>query len=1736
MTESGNITQFLQSINRLGVGAPPAAQPMFPCIAIGNSEKSIAQGDFRYRKLTRRQRVELREQARAEQRHESAALWQTLLTGVRLLPAQGGLPAEPLFPPISTPGAAAIKAAAELVTRSGWRVCAGSAPPQAATERSPDALMPLNSALTAASHYGMQALQAVDRALGGLFTQLLPWRGVGGQSTTAPTAVAEAGGLRPKHSCYRIHKQGDNHTLFRQQIDEFIDQMGWTLDGNQQQQLINHLSATDIIFIYPSSPDGNRPPRVHEEHMRMRSIQYEMALKDKTVAADSLGARIIAWGDKQNENSVMLFIEGTRNYNPFYFLASGGEAVLGYFARITGELFSGTLLDREPGEREVDRLLRLSMNIVIPEQLGSKAFNFRPLRPGSGKPLAQLPGTLISHPPTGITVHSLLQKEINGQRWLLIPQGENQGMAIPAGSEPAASVPATRNPQSRLWRINRVEGEHRFSHSQQPELLIKFGDRYQPVKFSPEDGCCILPDGEKIYFHSISQQWTLFYPGNSHLHARALSVIGENLIQPGPGQQGVLAGIGPQEGRVWSVASSGKQYLEVRAQGAVASNVDIGYVEGRLEGEFFTISASESQPVYRQTVLKWQPTSQKWDSTATSPFHLLKNADGHIDLTWLQRILNPARDLIAVHQRPGLYRVGRDYFLRWENSADGVARYLEVLPGEKNNEYRTPQPAAEGEVYFRYDEHHAQWQFLSFTHDAFAALPPRVKVQPTFPFSADYALPEYRNTYLSGSDIWIHTGADRHGVAEYIHVQQDAVDGDLFSLRVPNERGPDSLWVFRYDEDDEFVLEEQRLCQPRGRRGNDDECVAGPSGIQPPVKKVRTEPPGEAYELTWLEQHPRLLQETLVAEDDASVRGKKNLAYALRLSLASPLDISVNAIAAHSGVEVRRLRAWLSRTTPEIHRWFVSYPQQAAESDINYALRLCRLSAQGITLTAIARHTGVKENVIRMWLKRFPSDEIQWFILNPRREQESSMEYALRLSQLPESGASLAAIAEHAGVYEKNLRTSLKTLSSQGQQWLDSHPQRQTETDMDYALRLSWLPHEGVPYSAIAMHARVNEKSLRSRLHRLPAEVHQWLNSYPRAEKEEDMAYAIRLYQTPHDKVTTTMIATRAGVDESLLLERLGQSRVDKLASQREKQWLNSHPRNLRESNIDYALRLTRLRDGQVMAGTLTKKLIKNNTIALHARITPQFLSMNIVRMRNAQQWLNNHPRLLSELLTDGDSFLTVADKNRQYALRLVKLRNQQQKTLMIRNSDIAGHSWVPERKLKEWLQGEKTDWFSSVPRESAELVTEDESEFTILHKNQLYARRLDFRRAEQHMGWLITDKNIATQAGVTMSSFRLALKPEFDHPRPQPVRSYDAEMLEPTHGLLHLQLKQNPPLLADPRQPARSITSEVISGPVFISDIQNIVKGLPKEQREEVAHRFASEAQLLVESDGGRQDFFIDEKDERQPGLLSQKLEIHYNEQTPDLGWQIIAREAFKAYEFVGAYSGIFHRDAVSLREEYKKMGSQSVLTYLWGVYKGEGAVSGYQNANKLALINTAALAGHASQGENNLAVGYINDKIPFYYTTRNIEKGDKLLISYGNYYQPDYLIQTAINNDVIRIIAGEEKRYFIIKDMAGKTAHIYGPAGEVDVLPAGVDKSMLKERLDNRGIVRYDAISKKTAKRIAISKDDENNLYHALAKAINPLAGRDIIEEKIKAMKEAVAAHYAAEEGVVKLEPLNM
>ncbi|MFS2224701.1 hypothetical protein [Pantoea sp. B65] len=1733
------ITQFLHYLNNLGVETPISAPSSLPCIEVSNSNRSISQEDFRATKGTRRQRVALREEARAKQ-NLAATRWQSLVTDIQLLPAQGLLPPESGFHPLSTPRAQAIKAAAELLSWNVGRITAGSVA-DCGHEMAPPQPLPAT-----ASHQGFAVLQAIDRALSGLFSQLLPWHQASAAqtsrriTTTRQPAVAEQ-----QLPAYRIHSRGDNSTRFRQQVTEFLDRMAWGLDEQQQQQVIANLTDQDIVFLYPplQTAEFNRSERAHEEMIRERTVLYEMSLKDKTVAADSLGARIAGWGKERTQKSYTLFKQGTQSYNPLHFLASGGEALLGYFSTTLGEVVSGTLLDREPGEREVDRLLRLSMNVVMVEPLSGKTFNVMLTRPASaagGKPLAQLPGTVISHPPSGMTLHSVLQKEINGQRWQLFPQGENSGVAQPAGIQPVISYPASRNPQNNLWRIEHLGGEHSFSHNQQPEWFIKFANGYQPVKLSAEDGTCHLPGGDKIYFSELSQQWKRFYPGNNHLHARVVSSLPEILIRTAPGEQGVLASVGGPERKVWYSALADRQYLEIRSPGASETNVEIGYLEGRMEGDFFSVSARESQPVYHQRVLKWQPKTQRWD-TATSPFALLKSAEGKIDRSWLQKILNPPQDLIALHQRPGLYRIGRDHFLRWETQANGEARYLELLPTGDGSQYRTPQPAAEGEVYFRYDETSAQWHFLPFTHEAFAGLPPQVRVQLTQPFSADYAVPGYHNLYLSGNDLWIHTGADRHGVAEYIRVQQDAIDGDLFSLRVPDSSGPDTLWLFRYDEDDEFVLEDKQLCQPRGKRADDDEC-AGPSGIsrqsvadtrEPAGKKPRSEEENDEQDQAWLDDQPRLLLEMVRERDSAVTRSKKNLAYALRLSLRAPKTMPLGAIARYAGIDVRRLRSWLNKTTPEAHRWFVSHPKTDTESDMSYALRLCRLAPEGVAITAIAQHTGVRENSIRIWLKRFSSDEVHWFSLYPRRENESNMEYAMRLCQLPEEGATLSAIADHTGVSENSLRTSLRRLTPRAQQWLQTHPQYENEAAMAYAVRLALLPHEGITYTAIAIHAGVNEKSLRSRINRLPPDVQRWLKSHPPGENEDAMDYAVRLYQMPHEKVTITTIAVRAGVDESALLNRLDASLLDKLASASEKQWLSSYPRLFRESNIEYAVRLTQLRDEQVMAGSLVKKQVKNATIARHARVSPQFLSMNIARTKNSRQWLNNYPRLPGEQLADADDFIAAAEKNRRYALRLVKMRNQQQQELTIRKSEIARHVGISDNQLNEGLGNEKIDWLRGVPRLSAEVVLENESELIIQHKNQFYARRLADRRAQEQMDWLLTDKNLATHAGITMDSFKQAQDPQFDGTKPQFAQSAELEALQPTHGLLHLQLKQNPPLLTDPLNPARSVTNEVIRGPVFISDIHNIVKVLPKEQREEVAHRFAGLAQEVVDSDGSRQDFFIDEQGNRQPGALSEYLEIYYDEKNWAVGLQLKAKKTIPPFTFLGVYTGTRHKDASSLRAEYKKMGSQAVLTYLWGVKKGPATVSGLQNANILALMNTDKMHGLPVQGENKVSVGYINDEIPFYYTTAEIAQGEQALISYGDTYQPDYLIQTSLNNDIVRIIAAEEKCYFVIKDISGNIAHIYGPKGEVEAVPGNAERYTLKERLDSRGIVRYDALSKKAAKRVAISKDDENNLYHAMAKAIKPLGGRDIIEEKIKAMKDAVAAEYAAEEGVVKPEP---
>ncbi|MFS2224702.1 hypothetical protein [Pantoea sp. B65] len=1754
-----NITQCHHQLNSPAAERRSAAHGAFSTVLVSNSDKSISQGDFASSRLTRRQRVLLRDRARAKQ-CESATRWQRQLTAVQCLPGQGLLPEPAVFTPLATARALAIQALAGLLTPDIGPYYAGSAAAKVAADSSqllpPPRQLAVRGAPPAASHYAVDALPGIDRALSALFRRLMPWDQAGAaESLPLDTAMAPHSAQSP--SSYRIYQHADNATLLPEVLDEFLEYIDLALNDSQRLQLAAGLADNDMIFIYPAPPGVIRQPRAHEGEMKRQTMLYEMALKDKTVAKQGVATTLTAWGDERTRESHTLFIRGTENYNPFYFLASGGDALVGFFARKLGEVISGEIFARQPGQTRAEYVLEWGMNIaMLHEQKAQQAFNPRavkavtaPLLKAVHQPVEHLPGTVLTHPPSGLTLHSALQKEIGGQRWLLYPQGDNRALAVKVGVTPAVNHAATRNPHNHKWRIDGVSGEHQFTHGSQPTFFVKTGDGYFPVTRSGDDGCFRLASGQKIYFNELAREWQEFYPANRHLHARGLSAIPQRLISELPGQQRVLASVSDPARRIWST-QPGAQYLEVLSRAPGNPNaVRVGYVRGQLEGDFFSLEAGGSQRLYQQTVLKWQPTTQRWDS-GSSPFTALKVAEGKIDISRLQSHLAPPAAMTAVYHRPGLYRIDQHYYLRWQSEAAGVQHYLELLPTAHDAEYRTRWPGAVAEIRFRYDEQSAQWHMVQFSHEVFATLPARVKQQPVTPFTAAEALPGYRHSWRRDGDTWIQAGSDQHGVAQYIRVVQDNVDEDLFTLYVPDETGPGSLMIYRYDEDDEFVLEEMRLCQPRIKRADEEPC-AGPSGLNrpsdidshlPAEKKIRSGQTPDVITQRWLQQHPRLAHETINAADDAIVRGQKNLQYAQRLSLISPKDIPVSAIATHAAVNINRLRKSLIHVSTEVLHWFAGHPQGQRESDLDYALRLSRLAPEGVTLTAIAKKTGVKESSIRMWLSRFSSNESQWFTLHARNSGESDMAYAMRLAQEAEDagegseGITTSAIASHVGVNLHSLRSNLDRLSPVARQWFNHYPRHAGEERLNYGVRLGLMAPKGVTPNAIAVHAAVNEGSLRARLNRIPPPGREWLRNHPQLDKESNMVYAIRLFRQPHEGVSVTAIAARAGVDRLALLKTLSEQKFDRLASAGEKQWLNLYPREVRESGTDYAVRLAQLRDEQLVAGTMAKKQVRNSVIALHAGISPQLLSKNLSQLKNSRLWLNNHPRLQAEQAMSGEALASLQEKNRQYALRLLQLRYQQKQTQEIGESDIAVHIGVARPLIRQWQADEKSRWFARLPRESGEVVIEADSEIIAQRKNQFYSQRLAEKRATETLSWLVQDADIADYAGITLDSFSQAQEPTFAIRHPLPEKPFDPETgWKPEYGLLHLQLKQNPPLLVDPANLELSLTEQVLGdGELAISNIRDILKTVPKAQRQATERRLLAEVKALIDTDGGRQDFYYDEQGNKQEGFLRKNLEILYDERNP-VGLQVIAKQPIERYTVIGAYTGVWHATEASLQAEYRKMGSQSVITYLWGAHRGTGSTSGLQNANLLALINTAEMDNLPSQGVDNLGAAFVNDRLVVYYAKKRIERGQQLLISYGRYYRPDYRIQTTLNNDIIRIVARAQHCYFTVIDIAGEISHIYGPEGEVAMASGSEKKYLLKERLDRQGMVRYDPLRKKGGKKIAISKDDENNLYHAMAKAINPLGGRDKIEQNILAMKQAIKDAYPTEEGRVKPEPAD-
>ncbi len=1594
---------------------------------------------------------------------------------------QGLLPVCDVGMPPVKPVAQAVMSVAQLFTPACGKIYAGKAKVIAAEEASlpatssppPESPLPPDSPpADSAYDYAFTVCSRVDSAVSGLLNRFMFWQPALAQESTLTPAdtVPPFPAPNSNHSTWLIHDHRDDLTLFRQQLETFLQRIAIQPSEEVLQQLIATLQGNDMIFFLPPEKATGRVRRVHEDLARRPPRLYEMSIKDETVPEEGLGGQLMTFGDQQMKYSMLLFKRGIATYDPRYFLASGGEAVLGYFSQVLGELFSGTLFERNEGESYPLWLQRLMMNVLMTPNAG-KAFRGPRIsvalsKPGLGKarsvlsgsaarPRPPLSGTVISHPQTGITVQSVLQADIAGQRWHLFPSGQHHATAVQPGVTPAVSHAATRVGNTNLWRIDGLSGEYAFSYGARPNLYLNTAEGLQAVKVSAEDGTLLLTDRQRLWFEPSTGEWRIFWPGNTHLTARCLPLIPEASITTAPGATEVLASVSRLERRVWATAN-GKQYLEIRSRALNPNSEIMGYVEGHLEGNFFTVSRRDTT-LHQQPVLSWQSTAEKWD-VAASPFSALNVAQNQIDFTWL-RPQPDAAALSAVYQRPGLYRQGHHYFLRWRTDADGVSHYLAVTPAEQPALYRLVEPLA-AEIRLHYHEQQQQWYFLTLTHPAFAGLPESVKVSPAQPFSLVDELPWYQHIYRQGDDLWLHTGTDKQGAPEYVRVVQARDDADLFTVRAPASDGKGNLWRFRYVDDGEFAPEEKEGCQRRKRA--DDQPCAGPSSQEQPAMKIRRVQQVDARGLQWLEQNPREVQETARLGDNLDIAHRRNLRYARRLlQLAQVTKLPRRAIAHHAGVTERELAFWLQQLSPEAERWLLNHPQYDNETDLAYAIRLWGLQQQErrVSLGDISRHTGIEARSI----------------LNFLLAESASLKERL-LIQAPQESGGTGAVAPGSAVGKSSGRE---------------------------------------------VKAKATLSGIRFR---------EWLSLYPRDEEESLVDYAVRLSFNYEGNVSTQTIADYLGVDIDAMMQRRDALALNHLSSEEERQWFRASPRQPGESELDYATRLYFVREHQRAAGEQLTK-ITNNTIAHCAGVSAPALNRNISRLSKVAVWLNNHPVRQSEA-----EFRWVADNSemgqkKQYALRLIRERSVGNNRKKVTLDDIAQRLDTTKSTLQLWLNEAREAWFRDRPRQD-EKVTGNANDLFVQRANQFYARRLAGLRAHEQIEWLIRDRDIATHAGITLESLKFALEADFERKNPLPQRPLsEEEGWDPAYGRLHLNVRKNLPLLVDARDPTRSVTHDVISDEAWISDFEQLVSRAPKDQQERVRREFPQQAQRLIATDGGEQDSFIDAAGNRQEGPLSEYLYVIYDEQNPEVGVQVRAKKPMRAWTFLGGYTGGLHLTEASLRNEFKKVGSQASLTYLWAT-KGEASVSGFLNPNLLALINTARMNGFDALGENNVGIFYIEDLVPCYFTIKDIEADTQLLVDYGKYYQPNYEIQTALNNDIIRLMAQTENTCFIVKDIYGQMAHIYGPHGAVDAVPENVQSHILQERKDYRGIIRYDVVNKKGGKIFYNRKHDAWNLYRALAKALEPNAGRDVTEQKIHQMQAVVAGVYPQEEGALKQE----
>ena len=404
---------------------------------------------------------------------------------------------------------------------------------------------------------------------------------------------------------------------------------------------------------------------------------------------------------------------------------------------------------------------------------------------------------------------------------------------------------------------------------------------------------------------------------------------------------------------------------------------------------------------------------------------------------------------------------------------------------------------------------------------------------------------------------------------------------------------------------------------------------------------------------------------------------------------------------------------------------------------------------------------------------------------------------------------------------------------------------------------------------------------------------------------------------------------------------------------------------------------------------------------------------------------------------------------------------------------------------------------------------------------------------AQAMTGLMLSDAPQATAEAETVAEEKATLP--LVVVKQEPESSVTGESLwEPPTKRLHLALRQNGPLLTDPRDPSRSITAEVFKDRpqslTYAYELDVRLKSQTARFQKQFLLRAKRFVASLIATDGRHQQKYFERY------FNPPQLTFVADPQQPDVdipapeGLDLTAKTRIKAFTLLGGYNGALLQNHGDIQHDIRTSGALRSMAYSWTApadEKGQAAViSAFSNANLLALMNTNVIAGSVPLNEqgisgiggNKVSLLFVNNIYPVYVTIAEIEAGERFLVPYGRGYNPLAIKQESLAYDDEAIIARHFRHALVIQNSGGDEIRGYNSSGEYCTgQPLRRSTMVLRQRHDASGHLWYDAVDCQGV-RLATSPDNSDNLWHALACALTPGGAAQSIIDNIAELKRIV------------------